>query len=127
MTDYQLHVIACIKRFNRLHICPQFGAGIDLAVTEALRRVKFDWWVAAPRNYLQYNYTDLPDNATTFTSTELASEITSGSSFLPRGLILNNLPISANILTLVDGMKQVYGKNETKIVTIGPTILLGDI
>jgi hypothetical protein len=49
---------------------------------------------------------------------------------MPRGLILDGLlprsPIGANIITaLVDGMRQMYGKNEMKIVTVGPTVTLG--
>ena len=130
MTDYQLHVIGCIERFNRLHIRSQAGTGLSFALTEAMRRINFDWWLVAPRSYLAHQYTDLPDNVTTFNPIQLAIEINTGQMLMPRGLILDELPlrmpIGADILALVDRTKQVYGEN-MKIVTVGPAITLGHI
>ena len=130
MTDYQLHVIDCIERFNRLHICGQEGTGLTTALTEAMRRIDFDWWLVAPRAYFAYNYTNLPDNVTTFNMAQWASEIMTGQRLLPRGLILDGLtprlPIDTGILALVRRTKQVYGEN-MKIVTVGPAITLGHI
>jgi hypothetical protein len=130
MTDYQLHVIGCIERFNRLHIRGEAGTGLPIALTEAMRRTNFDWWLVAPAMCLSSNYTTLPDNVTTFNPAQLVFEIGTGQMLMPRGLIIDGLlprlPVGDNILTaLVRGMKQVYGKNEMKIVTVGPTITLG--
>lgn len=126
MTNYQLHVIDCIERFNCLHIRSEAGTGLSFALTEAMRRINFDWWLVAPRAYLAHQYTNLSDNVTTFSPTQLAREIKTGHMLMPRGLILDELPLSATILALVDRMKQVYGKN-MKIVTVGPNITVGHI
>ena len=129
MTDYQLHVVDCITRFNRLHIRSQAGTGLPAALTEAMRRTNFDWWFVAPtRAYLARQYTDLSDNVTTFNMVQWASEIITGQMLIPRGLILDgltpHLPIGAGIIALVHWMKQVYGE-DMKIVTVGPAITLG--
>lgn len=131
MTDYQLHVIDCITRFNRVHILGQVGTGLPLALAEAMRRINFDWWVVAPTMCRDSNYATLPDNATTFNPAQLAAEIKTGQMLMPRALVIDGLlprlPVGDNILTaLVRGMKQVYGE-DMKIVTVGPTVTLGHI
>lgn len=131
MTDYQLHVIDCITRFNRLHICRQVGTGLPTALAEAMRQINFDWWLIAPtRACLDFNYPDLSDNVTTFNVARWASEIMTGQMLIPRGLILDGLtprlPIDNGILALVRRTKQVYGE-AMKIVTVGPAVTLGHI
>ena len=128
MTYYQLHVIDCIERFNRLHIRSEAGTGLTTALAEAMRRINFDWWLIAPRVYLARNYPNLSDNVTVFNTAQWVREIMTGQMFMPRGLILDGLtprlPIDAGIIALVDRTKQVYGEN-MKIVTVGPAITLG--
>ena len=130
MTDYQLHVIDCIERFNRLHICNMVGTGLPVALAEAMRRTNFDWWFVAPKSYLAYAHTCLPDNVTPFTLTQWMYEVEVGQMLMPCGLVLVDLtprlPVHPTILTLVDKVRQVYGEN-MKLVTVGPAITLGHI